>query len=313
MQSDDARTGDWLVAGEGGDVVLLGFPHDEGVRRNGGRVGAALAPTVLRQLMPRIGTVVNPEYEVDLTKIKLSDGGDVGKGLELEEAHEALRKKVGQLVAAGKIPFVVGGGNDQSYPNAAGLLDGTDGTCTIGVINIDAHFDVRPLKEGKVHSGSPFRLLLEDARFEGKEFVEFAAQGNQCSIAHANYIKEHKGRIFWFSELRRVQQQQQKSIAQQFQGVMDSLQSPRLFVSFDLDAVRSSDAPGVSCPATIGLSAEDALEICFAAGKDPRVALFDLSEYNPQIEDYRTGRLVANMFYFFALGVAARSSSSSSS
>ena len=27
----------------------------------------------------------------------------------------------------------------------------------IGVINLDAHFDVRPLKEGKSHSGSPFR------------------------------------------------------------------------------------------------------------------------------------------------------------
>jgi len=46
----------------------------------------------------------------------------------------------------------------------------------INVTNIDAHFDVRPPKEGKEHSGSPFRQLLEHQSFAG-HFVEFAAQG----------------------------------------------------------------------------------------------------------------------------------------
>lgn len=32
----------------------------------------------------------------------------------------------------------------------------------IGVINLDQHFDVRPLKDGKAHSGSPFRQMLEN-------------------------------------------------------------------------------------------------------------------------------------------------------
>ena len=57
----------------------------------------------------------------------------------------------------------------------------------IGVINIDAHFDVRPKKEGKVHSGSPFRMLLENSNFQGKNFVEFATQGfNICM----NYLSK---------------------------------------------------------------------------------------------------------------------------
>lgn len=63
---------------------------------------------------------------------------------------------------------------------------------------------------------------------------------------------------------------------------------------------------GVSCPATIGLTAEEALDICFWAGREQKVKLFDLSEYNPTAELYRTGRLVANMFYFFLLGRAAQ-------
>ncbi len=82
----------------------------------------------------------------------------------------------------GGIPFVVGGGNDQSYPNASALLAHVQSSvgwvdhaidiqrlltlCSgkVGVINIDAHLDVRPKKEGRVHSGSPFRLLLEDGQ-----------------------------------------------------------------------------------------------------------------------------------------------------
>jgi len=79
-----------------------------------------------------------------------------------------------------------------------------------------------------------------------------------------------------------------------------------IFVSFDLDSVSSADAPGVSCPANIGLSAQEAVDICFTAGNYSKVRLFDLSEFNPEIEHYRTGRLVTLMFYNFVLGYAQR-------
>jgi formiminoglutamase len=78
------------------------------------------------------------------------------------------------------------------------------------------------------------------------------------------------------------------------------------FVSFDLDSVSCDFAPGVSCPGTIGLSSKDALDISFLSGLNSEVKLFDLSEFNPKIEPYLTGRLVVNMFYYFLLGVAQR-------
>ena len=42
--------------------------------------------------------------------------------MELEEAHLALEELVGRFISNGSVPFVVGGGNDQSYPNACGML-----------------------------------------------------------------------------------------------------------------------------------------------------------------------------------------------
>lgn len=192
----------------------------------------------------------------------------------------------------------------------------------IGVINIDAHLDVRPLKNGQVHSGSPFRLLLQDPRFAkhlGEDsrprFVEFAAQGSQCSQEHVNWLKEN-GResteIVWLSQLRSdgipsvAPSAKNKSVREIFEATLNNMAGEALFVSFDLDAVTGADAPGVSCPGTIGLTAQEAIAMCFVAGSNPRVKLFDLSEFNPKVDEYRTGRLVANMFYSFCLGVTTR-------
>ena len=77
-------------------------------------------------------------------------------------------------------------------------------------------------------------------------------------------------------------------------------------MSFDLDAVAARDAPGVSCSSPTGLSAADAIDMARLAGAHSKVRLMDLSEYNPQIEEYRTGRLVAMMFHAFLCGVARR-------
>jgi formiminoglutamase len=164
MISDDVRLGDIIVEDDSGDIVLIGFPYDEGVRRNNGRVGAKSGPHSFRQLLKRTGTVVNAEYDdLDIRKyLKISDGGNINSDLTLEEAHQLLEQRIHQLICKGKIPFVVGGGNDQSYPNASALLNYSK---SVYVINIDAHLDVRPLKDNQVHSGSPFRLLLQDQRF----------------------------------------------------------------------------------------------------------------------------------------------------
>ena len=165
MINDDLRLGDIIHDDDSGDIVLIGFPYDEGVRRNHGRVGARLGPQAFRQLLKRTGTVVNAEYDdLDIRKyLTVSDGGDLPEDLTLEEAHRQLQERVEQLIKQKKIPFVVGGGNDQSYPNASALLAQAK---SVYVINIDAHLDVRPLKEGnQAHSGSPFRQLIEDRRF----------------------------------------------------------------------------------------------------------------------------------------------------
>ena len=283
-------------------MVLLGFPCDTGVEINGGRPGARHGPEKFRSWIRRYGTVDNPEIDIDLSAITLADAGDIPSDLPLQEAHTALTRQTTSILQKGGIPFVIGGGNDQSYPNACALLD-LKPDSPLGVINIDAHLDVRPLKNGQAHSGSPFRLLLEDARFSGQNFIEFAAQGSQVSREHALYVRDKQGDIIWYSEVSRGD-----SAAQAFRNALGRLawQCDSLFVSFDLDSIRASEAPGVSCPGIMGLRAKEAFEMAFAAGAHSKVHLFDVSEYNPLIEEERTGRLAVGIFYHFCLGVASR-------
>merc|ERR1711991_1182011 len=302
-QEDDPKWASIITPGDGGQLVLIGFPHDEGVRRNGGRVGAKDGPDVVRTFLSKIGTVINPEHGIDLNSIEISDFGNISPSLTLENAHKELRQTVSKLIEHNAIPLVLGGGNDQSYANAAGLLDQYHNASSVGVINIDAHLDVRPLLAGDVaHSGSPFRQLLEDERFDGRNFVEFVAQGQQCSAKHAAYVKEKKGRIVYMSNIR------SGTAAERFKEELDNMAAScaAIFVSFDLDAISGADAPGVSAVATYGLSSRDALEIAFQAGSHDKVCMLDVSEFNPAVEAYRTGRLVANIAYYFALGVATR-------
>ncbi|CAF1045752.1 unnamed protein product [Adineta steineri] len=304
MTNDDIRLGDIIVEDDSGDIVLIGFPYDEGVRRNNGRVGAKFGPNSFRQLLKRTGTVVNAEYDdLDIRKyVKISDGGNINENLSLEEAHQQLEERINQLIKQGKIPFVVGGGNDQSYPNASALLKNSK---SIYVINIDAHLDVRPLKENnKAHSGSPFRQLIEDQRFKSNtsnRFIEFASQGSQCSIEHVNYLRSKSPltNIIWYQSIR-------NDPLTPFRSIIKSGEEDKcdIFVSFDIDSIISSSCPGVSAPATVGLSAEQACDIAFYAGQSFQVKLMDLSEYNPSVEEYRTGKLVTLIFYHFILGRA---------
>lgn len=253
------------TAVEAGGIALIGFPFDEGCVRNGGRAGAKLGPEYFRKFLKGMGTLKNPEFDIDLSSLQVYDCGNISAS-SLEEGHQQLEDVVSDALGKSLLPFVVGGGNDQSAPNGRALLRHTP-IEKVSVINIDAHLDVRPREEGKVHSGTPFRELLEGG-LEGTHFCEFAVQGNQCSADHADFVKEKKGSLLWYSKIS-------DNPLRHFQNWLDEQGTNDIFVSFDIDAIQSADCPGVSCPANYGLSAQDALHISRAAGRHPQVKLFD--------------------------------------
>ena len=158
------------------DVVIIGVPEDRGILANKGRAGAAKGPDDVRRRLYKL----TPGFNMDLDRIRLVDAGNIStKELTLEDVHLTLQEAVADTVSRGGIPLVIGGGHDLTYPGLAGLVHGAGlKKDSLGLINVDAHLDVRTDENG-INSGTSFyRALtqLPDKALSGNAFVEFAIQ-----------------------------------------------------------------------------------------------------------------------------------------
>src|SRR5262249_20635154 len=136
-------------------AVIVGFPQDEGVRRNFGRLGAAQGPRAIRSALWRLVTTDCTTGSVlDLARDPPLDIGDIRIGGSLEHSQESLGIVVSEILQAGAVPVVLGGGHETAYGHYLGYVYANK---KVGIINLDAHLDVRPLIDGQGHSGSPFR------------------------------------------------------------------------------------------------------------------------------------------------------------
>ncbi|MEP7149702.1 MAG: formimidoylglutamase [Acidobacteriota bacterium] len=283
-------TSDYAAA----DIVILGCPQDEGVRRNNGRVGAADAPNVIREQFYRL-TPFN-------IKKKLFDIGDVRIGASLEETHETHLKVVSQILRDGKRLIVLGGGNDISYPDGCAMSEVFGPEKWIG-ISVDSHLDVRIAE--KRNSGTPYRQLLDEGHLLPNYFYEVAYQTHFASPLYYKYLRDlgvHRISLEILRSREHADMELKENIRQRFIGQSSSLNT---FFSFDIDAVRSSDAPGSSAPSPLGLRAGELITLVKYAASLANTKLIEFSEVNPKYDiDNTTTRLVAIAMHRFISHVA---------
>jgi formimidoylglutamase len=285
------------------DVVILGIPTDEGIQRNGGRIGASEAPNAIRQFLGKLTPYAGPHFEHHIDELKIADIGDIAIG-NLEEMHARATEIIQELSASGKIVIALGGGHDITYSLVRGFRGGTKADA-IGLINIDAHLDVREKKNGQHHSGSSFRLLLEEGIVKGPHFAEIGIQSFAASKAHFDWLIQQGARILTFEDATEAH------LPNAFEECEIAITRGDpdfpIYLSFDMDSVRASDAPGVSAPSPTGFLAEEAYELAVAAGLSKNVRMFDIVEVTPPHDaDGRTSRLAAKMIAGFLAGVANR-------
>ena len=288
MRSDDPRLGERLSDYASASVVLLGCPQDEGVRRNGGRPGAAAGPGAIRQALFRL--TVN-----GLAALKLHDAGDTAPLATLEDTHAAHEKAVARFLTDGKRVVVLGGGNDIAYPDCAALSKAAG---DVLAFNVDAHFDVRP--DTPRNSGTPYRQLLDEGLLKGSRFFELGSQPWCTSAEHAAYLKDKRATVVPLDALRA------KSPARVVRRALREAQDAKaVFWGFDLDVVNASEAPGVSAPNALGLTGAELCGLAALAGAEKRTRVVEISEMNPAFDlDGRTARLaaVAIWHYLAAIG-----------
>ena len=270
-----------------GGVALLGFACDAGVQRNHGRIGARFAPTQVRCFLANIPVAKNA--------VALWDAGDVCcEGDALETAQAAFAHEISQLLARDMLPIGIGGGHEIAYASFCGLAGvlAADGRApNIGILNLDAHFDLR--LDERASSGTPFLQIAQDCERRGWAFQYCCLGVSEFANTAALFERARDLQVNW-----RLDEQMQERHLPEILAQVDAFLAPLdvLYLTIDLDVLPAAVAPGVSAPAALGvpLSVVEAVVDRVCASGKLRVA--DLAEFNPEFDvDGHTARVAARL------------------
>ncbi len=282
-------------------VALLGFACDAGVARNQGRIGAAGGPRALRRaLAPLAWHRTAPAY----------DAGDIAcEGDAMETAQARLAERVAALLGAGHRPMVMGGGHEMAFGSWSGLAHhlearypdtGGDTVPRVGIVNLDAHFDLRDPTQVR-SSGTPFAQIADECRARGWPFRYACLGVSRAANTRALFTRAHQLGVL-VKEDRDFQPTRLEAIQRELERFM--ARCDHLYLTLDLDVLPAAEAPGVSAPASRGVPLallEPLIEAVRASGK---LRLADLAELNPTFDiDNRTARAAARLIHQLTLDV----------
>ncbi|MEO0895182.1 MAG: formimidoylglutamase [Bacteroidota bacterium] len=264
------------------DIALLGYACEEGVRRNQGRVGAAAGPLVLRNRLGKLAWHMGQKRLLDM-------GDIVCKGEDLEATQELLANTVAFLLKKGVFPIVIGGGHDIAYGHAMGIHKAAK-DFSIGIINFDAHFDLRPTTDLGT-SGTPFYQLFHEGKIPSEQLGYFAIgiQENANPKELFDIANQIEGQYIFAEECHA------SNIPLIEQNLLSFIRSHEaIYLTIDLDGFSSAFAPGVSAPGPMGLTPHFVLPLLKTILGTGKVVSCDLAEFNPTYDiDSHTARLAA--------------------
>ncbi|MCU0388022.1 MAG: formimidoylglutamase [Chitinophagaceae bacterium] len=270
-------------------ICIMGFCSDEGVRRNKGRTGAAAAPEVIRKCCSNFPMIAEHIIMADAGDVVCADG-------QLEAAQNLMAEKLKLVRNAGYLPIVLGGGHETAYCSylALGQIPKKG---ELGIINFDAHFDLRSIDPAIGHtSGTWVWQITEDCK-QKKIPLHYLVMGIQQygNTKRLFEYAEELGAPYFLAE--EFTNDQLHHMLNAINGVLANSNSIQL--SVDMDVFASPFAPGVSAPAFNGIAPnamfKRLLRHIILSGK---VSTVDISEVNPMFDvDNRTARL-ASAFVF---------------
>lgn len=292
---NDVRLGEIIpyVRYEEAEVVILGCPQDEGVKRNLGREGARFAPNEIRREFYKFTPLG--------LKVKIYDVGNIRCDCPLEQIHERHQKVVEKLLRDGKRVVVLGGGNDISYPDGVAMSE-VFGYKNWLAVNVDAHFDVRA--DSTRNSGTAYRQLLEEGRLRPDYFYEVGYQVQLASPVYYRYLQELGVNLISIEQIRSHEKPDYELRERLRSKFVHQSGSLNVFFGFDLDVVRMSDAPGVSAPNPTGLRAGELINLVKFAASLASTRIIEFTEVNPLFDiDGRTSKLVAVAIHRFCSSI----------
>lgn len=268
--SDWPRVTDLIGNEEPAEVALIGAPMEAGSVTPG---RCDLAPATIRQALRRFSSYDLLSGE-ELHR-RVVDMGDLPvTGLMPADGFATIRNAVAAATSAHPLAILLGGNNAVTRPAAHGLgLPLSE----VGLITLDAHFDMRGTEDGP-RNGNPVRCLLEDG-LPGR---------NICQIGlapFANTAKMHDDAVAAGIDVIDIDMVHRDDIANIIDDALSHLDHvERIIVDFDIDVIDRSQCPGAPGARPGGMNVNDFFLAARILAAHPKVAVVDLTEFDPSLD-----------------------------
>lgn len=292
--------------------VLLGIPEDIGVKANYGRGGAHTAwkPALDSFLSQQSNEFLNGKEVCVLGHIFVEDLMEKSESLQAKNKtdmtqlrnlvsiiDERVTEIITKIISCKKIPIIVGGGHNNSYPIIKGCSLALDKK--INVINCDPHTDFRSL-EGR-HSGNGFSYAYKEDYMNNYSVFCMHEQYNTASVLNDFTANNHH---LYFSRYEDVFVRESKNYSDTLIQNIGFVKNDVCGVEIDLDAI--TNVPS-SAKTSSGISPVQARQYAYQCGKQLSALYFHIAEGAPILShikaDNKTGKLIGYLIADFIKGV----------
>ncbi|MFD2044353.1 formimidoylglutamase [Ornithinibacillus salinisoli] len=259
--------------------------------------GASFAPGAIRSAMQSY-TNYSGETEAELSKPILDFGDLYMDPTDIIGNQQRLQEGLTDIYATGaaKNWIMLGGDHSVSY---AAIKAFSETYKSVGIIQFDAHHDLRNTEDGGPTNGTPFRRLLEDKIIQGENLVQIGIRDFTNAKAYHNYAKENGVVVYTMADVhhsgvREILRQEVERLKQQVDVI---------YISLDMDVLDQAFAPGCPAIGPGGMDSYTLLDGIFLAATYHEVMAMDIVEIDPTIDVRNmTSRVAANAILQFMKG-----------
>ncbi|XP_060573590.1 guanidinobutyrase-like [Ruditapes philippinarum] len=272
---------------EGLDACFVGVPLDIGTSN---RSGTRYGPRQIRCESSLIRKVNIATGACPFDSMQVADVGDVNLNLyNLPKACEDIRKHFCNLIRNGCITLAMGGDHTLTYPILQAIKEKYG---PVGLVHVDAHSDTNDEMLGeKIAHGTPFRRAFEEGCLVGNKVIQIGLRGSNYHLTDYDWGKQQGFKIVQSHECWH------KSLTGLMEEVRDMMGNHPVYISFDIDALDPSFAPGTGTPEIGGLTSIQGLEIIRGC-KGLNIIGGDLVEVSPPYDFQGTTALTgANLLF----------------
>jgi len=273
---------------KGLDVAIAGVGLDIGTSN---RTGARFGPRQIRNESAMVRPYCMATGAAPFDSFQIADVGDVAlNSFDLLKSIDIIESFYDDLLNYGAKPATLGGDHTITLPilRAINKIHGP-----VAMVHVDAHADINDHQFGeKIAHGTIFRRALEEGLIDPNKMVQIGLRTTGYSAEDFDWSRDQGVRVVTAEECW------YKSLAPLMDEVRDMIgpDSPT-YLSFDIDGLDPSVAPGTGTPEPGGLVASQGVEIIRGCWGLNLIGC-DLVEVSPPYDTSgNTALLAANLIF----------------